>query len=139
MKAITLWQPWAQWVAEGFKMIETRTHDRFKNQAGKRIAIHAALKIDDKALQLAEKWATKEALSAVSWGGVSKLICNRGVILCTVTVDHVGWLDESHSAAAMIDCQTVRRFGLFLTDVKKLENPIPYKGQQGIFEWEEIL
>lgn len=130
MKTITLWQPWAQWVAERFKTIETRTHDRFRNLAGQRIAIHAAQKFEVFPSAWKEYWSVNGKFSGETWNRAKK---NRGVILCTVLVERVGWLDGSHSAAAMIDCENVKRFGLFLTDVKILENPIPWKGQQGIF------
>jgi len=33
MPVITLWQPWASWVIEGRKRIETRTHDRLGSLA----------------------------------------------------------------------------------------------------------
>jgi hypothetical protein len=43
---ISLWQPWAQWVALGWKLIESRTHNRFKSLLTKRIGIHASAKWD---------------------------------------------------------------------------------------------
>jgi predicted transcriptional regulator len=47
MKVITLWQPWASFIALGWKTIETRTHDRFKNLVCERIAIHAGLILEN--------------------------------------------------------------------------------------------
>lgn len=41
MKAITLYQPWATWIAEGRKTYETRSFAPWSSLIGQRIAIHA--------------------------------------------------------------------------------------------------
>jgi hypothetical protein len=46
MKAISIYQPWAQFIVFGLKSIETRTHNSFKSLVGKRILIHASAKWD---------------------------------------------------------------------------------------------
>ena len=38
---LTLYQPWATFIADGLKTIETRTHNRFTSLYGKTILIHA--------------------------------------------------------------------------------------------------
>ena len=42
MYAISLWQPWAQLVADGVKHYETRSWKPPRHLLGKRIAIHSA-------------------------------------------------------------------------------------------------
>ena len=38
--AITLWQPWATWIAWRWKTIETRGHDRFRRLVGQFASVH---------------------------------------------------------------------------------------------------
>lgn len=54
MKAISLWQPWAQLIACGAKPYETRSWAPPRALIGTRIAIHAAKKIDKGAAEFAE-------------------------------------------------------------------------------------
>lgn len=134
MKAITLWQPWACWISHGYKTIETRTHDRFKNLKGQRIAIHASKKFD-KDYKSSFKWLFKKD-RPIKILAVSMDAYFGGHIVCTAFVEDVGWLNRLHSKYALIDCTNTKRFGLFLTDVVRLEKPIPCKGRQGIFNVE---
>ncbi len=50
MKALTLWRPWALFVCTGEKRIENRPWAPPDSMIGERIAIHAGLKIDAKAI-----------------------------------------------------------------------------------------
>lgn len=134
MKAISLWQPWACWVSHGFKTIETRTHTRFKNLKGQRIAIHASKKFDPNFRQ-GHKWLFKNnnpikimAAAMDSFFG--------GRIVCTAYVYDFKPLNRLHSKSALIDCANTKRYGLFLKDVTRLEKPIYCKGHQGIFNVE---
>jgi hypothetical protein len=68
-------------------------------------------------------------------------ILNRGVIICTAFVNGYtamsGGQGRQFSQRAMINCgEGFIRYGLFLTDIRKLEHPIPVKGRQGIFNVE---
>lgn len=128
MKAISLWQPWAQWIAERHKTIETRTHDRFKALVGQRIAIHAAKRVDPDALRRAGLYWPEPALMKIA--EASK---NLGVIVCTAYVCESRPLCPADAYAALIECKTPR-FGLILDFINKLDPPIPCKGMQGIFE-----
>ena len=119
---ITLYQPWATWIADGLKTIETRTHNRFGSSLlGKTILIHAGQKIDIQALP-------NPYLNGREYSEPIK-----GVILCSAFVNRVGKLSSIHSERAMIDCTSVERFGLYLTVVEKFEIPIPVKGEMGIW------
>lgn len=128
MKAISLWQPWAHWIAEGIKTIETRTHDRFKGLVGQRIAIHAAKRYDGHALVFAEEYLSKDAYCKLAQAKVL-----MGAIICTAIVSEARWLNPVYAPAALIECRSPR-FGIFLEGIEKLEIPIPCKGRQGIFE-----
>lgn len=128
MRAISMWQPWAQWVALGWKTIETRKHSRFAGLVGERTGIHAAKKWD--------RWAFSAAHSYMSHD--QKLIfmntpyCDGGII-CTVYVEgFMPRLSVLDSEQAMIDC-TSAMTGLVFADVERLAELVEIPGRQGIF------
>jgi hypothetical protein len=129
---ITLWMPWANWVAQGWKTIETRTHMRFACLKGKRIGIHAGLKWDKNALNLACPYLTLEQdISTQTWYQNGKWMAG-GTILCTSFVEDFRLLRNEDSKEALIECET-KRYGLVLKDIVLLNPPIPCRGSQGIW------
>jgi len=140
MKAITLWQPWASWIAWGWKTIETRRHNLLRVLSGQTIAIHAGKRWHDEALQIAQDWLTREQwnrtleLDPDTWrpekgGRVTGIVC-------TARVWYHGWLClRAYSPGAMCDCAAGNLFGIFLTDVKPFDPPVPAIGHQGIWNW----
>jgi hypothetical protein len=131
MKAITLYQPWATWIALGLKTIETRTHARFRNLLGQKIAIHAGQRFDPSALAQARAWCGwKETPSAIRY--MSDHDYPHGLIVCTATVLSARWLLPGDSTAAMT--ATVGKFGLVLGDIHPLVSPLRWIGLQGIFD-----
>lgn len=128
MKCITLWQPWASWVALGWKPIETRTHTRFAGLVGQRIAIHAGLKWDEKAIEAAFPWLADWQIEKTE-----QFRQIKGVIICTAYVERHVELTRQDSRAAKIDCAHTGRYGLFLFDLEVLPEPIPMRGRQGIW------
>lgn len=130
MKAITLWQPWATWIALGIKTIETRSHNHFAFLAGERIAIHAGKRFDDDAV-----W---EALCVVGDEKLDKPAVEgpfpSGRVVCTAKVLCAGPLTTENNMDALCDC--TGRFGLYLTDIQRLDPPVPATGHQGVWEWE---
>ena len=146
MKAISLHMPWALWIAIKWKTIETRTHDRFKNLMGERIAIHASQSFDETAFFSEMFMQTLEADGGVTQVSNQMLMSNlwRGKILCTALVkehrlapnvafaEHKEW-----NRKAMIEVGG--KFCLFLEDIKPLKDPVTYSGQQGIFNVPDAL
>jgi hypothetical protein len=128
MRCITLWRPWAGWVARGWKPIETRLHDRFASLVGQRIGIHAGQFFDKDAMAAAMPYMSPEQCSPAE-----PLVHVGGVILCTALVTEGRWLTEADSKSALIDCKNVRRFGLVFEEVEKLSKPVPARGGQGIW------
>lgn len=127
MKAITLWRPWADWVADGHKPIETRTHKRFECLVGQRIAIHAARRWDREAITAAWHYLTTELREAIN-----VIPRNRpSEFLATAYVADLRELSFFDSHQALIDCEKVVRYGLILEGVRKLQTPIPCNGWQG--------
>lgn len=124
MKAISLWQPWAQFVVSGVKTIETRTHNRFKSLVGQRILIHASAKWDN-------YWYLKAKIYIHKGGVIIPPKIVDGGILGSTYVSESRLLDNTDSFNALCDCNGL--YGLILRDAASFNKVIPYKGQQGIF------
>ena len=125
---ITLYQPWATWIMRGWKTIETRTHNRFASLLHQTILIHAGQINDRYAVDaFYHGYLTREQLLHDQ----EEMI--NGFILGSAHVDATGWLcgHSYENKAALIE--TTERYGLFLTDVKKFDQPIPEKGEMGIW------
>lgn len=127
LPVITLYQPWATWIMRGWKTIETRTHNRFAGLMGKHILIHAGQTTDGSAIN--NPYLTKEQLLL----NPDEVI--NGYILGSAFVRAFGKLSSIHSEKALIECDTLR-FGLYLTDVQKLESPIKEQGSMGIWYYD---
>lgn len=124
---ITLWQPWATWIALGWKTIETRTHPRFRGLMGKRIGIHAGAHWDQDAFDTAEQYLSDEQLLQTK-----EYYRLRKGIVCTAMVQDFRKLTVADSTAALIECRSTR-WGLVLADVLVPEVPVPANGRQGIW------
>lgn len=140
MKAITIWQPWAGAVAAGIKQNETRS---WKTNYRGPIAIHAAQQM----IQIG--WARYAGMEA------KEVICRRmklpkifngtnffpsGVILATaelvdcirITPEYISTLTEDEIA---LGDYSLGRYAWRLANVKKLPEPMPAKGRQGLWNW----
>ena len=125
--AITLYDPWATWVARKLKGIETRTHCRFRRLVGKWIAIHAGLRFDSTAYAAATRYR-----------GLAELEMRElhpGCVIALAHVDRFRELTAADSALALIDCGSVKRYGLFFDKVEPLGTPIQAVGHQGVWTW----
>jgi hypothetical protein len=133
MKAITLQQPWASWVANGWKTIETRTHKHFASLEGQRIAIHAGKNYDERAVYAARPYLTPYQLQLHK-----RTQCGyrtpRGAIICTVFVRSFAQCVEHDALTALIECHKTVRFGLLLEKIELVMPPIFCTGHQGIWE-----
>jgi|GEM_PF-891104 len=134
MKVITLWQPWATWVVLGWKTIETRLHPRFSSLAGQTIGIHAGLKWDDTAIELAEKWLSDAQILLTKGLPPS----TRGALIGTVSVIEHRLLTGADSKLALIDCENTQRFGLILERPITIE-PVYVRGKQGIWNMINLM
>lgn len=131
MPVISLYPPWSNWVALGWKTIETRTHGRLASLAGRKIGIHSSLKWDRDALVLAAPFLDEAQLSE------SRMFLKlSGNIICTAYVREHRRLRATDSKAALIDCHSFTRYGLILEDVRPLPELICCRGKQGIWYYE---
>lgn len=128
--AITLYQPWATWIMREWKLIETRTHSKFCFLKGKTILIHAGKTTDESAKN--NSYLTREQILYKP----NEII--NGHILGSVYVHDFKQLNDSHSKDSLIDCGSVKRFGLFLSNVQKFYVPIPAIGEMGVWYYDVV-
>jgi hypothetical protein len=130
MPAITLWGPWAQFVALRLKSIETRWHDRFKSLVGKRIAIHAG-----------KSFVREDLDEAIAEFGLDAELVNhplmsvRGAVVCTALVRanlKLGGMAHTRRKAL---CDCAGKHGLVLDSIKVVDPPAFVQGHQGIWQW----
>lgn len=135
---ITLWQPWAQWVALGWKTIETRTHNKLKSLVHKNILIHCGLNWDEHALNAARPYLASNRLAQTANrdGEFHVVRFAPGHIIAKAHVNGHRVLNYSTDAReALIECQT-ERWGLLLDNITLLDRFIPAQGKQGIWYYE---
>lgn len=127
---ITLKQPWASWVMEGLKLKESRIHKNFKTLEGKTFGIHSAMTYDLSDYVLKNPYLTQEEINA-------SLSYPTGVILGTVHCDKFSQLCAgSDEYQALIECRSIKRYGLNLINPKKFEKSIPCPGELAIWYYD---
>jgi len=155
MKAITIHQPWASLIAIGAKRFETRG---WKTNYRGPIAIHASNKDPHDMMQsLPHRLQVSIYDSFYDHFNIASGALKRmptGVIVATailtecyeVHIDHTGdimlliggipkvWIGQD-SPEANYGHYANGRYAWALTDVQRLPEPMPAKGQQGLWNW----
>ena len=133
MKAITLWQPWASFVARGLKVYETRSWDTpYRGW----LAIHAAQRVPADVVELcrAEPFAFWLKMMGCT---VEEL--PRGVVVCKVRL--LRTFRAGSESVNPFDLQfgdfSEGRFAWVFGAIASYPTPIPARGQQGLWEWDE--
>lgn len=142
MKAITIWQPWAQLLAEGKKHEETRSWAT--NYRGP-ILIHAA-KTDHSGILLHIPKADLEHFQAA---GITARIDELplGSIVGKAKLTACKLIDEEYSNFVKEFCPAEYAFGDFtpgryawvLEEPVLFDKPIPASGKQGLWNWDGEL
>ena len=128
MKALSLTQPWATLVATGKKKVETRT---WRTKYRGALYIHAAKDFPGDAAKFAEAERALGRLPArVPRGAVVAIARLVDVRRTEDVVQTVSALERYYGD------YSPGRFAWFLEDVKELPEPIPYRGELGLFEVE---
>ena len=153
MKAITQYQPWASLIADGDKTVETRSWAPPLALVGQRIAIHAAKrKVDE------SEWSHElRRVIDVLYPSLAIFPWPCGVVVATAELYSVSQVDRHESnpngsrvaysrgvypeqgMAVLIDPfgdYSVGRYLWHLRDIRKLPEPVPATGRQGIWNWE---
>lgn len=128
MKVITLWEPWASLIAVGAKKIETRSWNT--NYRG-RIAIHAAKKIVRIPSVVNCAIATTELVDLHH----GKIVATAGIVDCVQMTQKM--VDDLAPQEYFFGDWEVGRYAWILKDVKRLDEPIPVKGFQGIWNLDD--
>jgi hypothetical protein len=146
MKAISLWQPWASLLVCGVKKYETRS---WATSYRGPIAIHAATLNPFRAIRdipdeiiLTMRGALKTA--GILTPSTDFRILPTGFVLATAA------LVECHEITYSFRCSrinfadeeyfgdfTIGRYAWEFANMKMLDEPIPVKGRQGLWNWEE--
>ena len=135
MKCISLWQPWASLIALGSKRIETRG---WSTKLRGEIAIHAALRrplIELNSLLALDVF--QQGLSDLSPHRITVDDLPFGAILATCKITDVRHTEELRNRISPHEFEygdyRDNRFGWMLEDIRRLKEPIPIKGRQGLF------
>ncbi len=144
MPAISLWQPWASLIAIGAKRYETRSWAPPRRMIGQRIAIHAAKRTselrdlaedDDLWTPLAAHYFEPKALPLGAVIGTAILRGAYEMINGTRAVSVAGEIREiPHDP---FGDYSPGRWAWRFTDVERVEPPVPTRGEQGFFSWDE--
>ena len=155
MKAISLWQPWASLIMLGAKRVETRSWRPPEALIGARVMIHAAKHLDPVAFM--------EPFASVL--GHHPSSAPRGALLGSVLLEGAWRIDHAADAelvaheyhrldggggrpvfdveAAKYELAfgdyTVGRWAWGLADVRRLREPISYRGGQRFFNVENTV
>ncbi len=163
MKALTIWQPWAQLIIEEQKGFETRP--RRMNHRGK-LAIHAAMMAPWEILrELPERVAraisgalgheyepeAERALERLPRGKVigtaEVTACYKIIHVCKAVQLQTGYTEVTVQDGARFEQLMVRdeeilfgdwrpgRYAIRLENVKRMR-PVPAKGKQGLWNWQ---
>ena len=136
MNTITLWQPWASFMAWGIKTIETRHWPLPKSLENKPIAIHAAKKI--------ARITNPHFEDAMIDQGLSYDDLPTGFILCyfekvrcaKITGKNSGYPEYPERA---FGDYTPGRYMWIMEELNVLPWPVMIKGKQGIWNWDTTM
>lgn len=160
MKTISLWQPWASFIAAGIKPFETRDYPPPRALIGTRIAIHAAKRkpSGDDLVTLAVSasragdHAAMQVIAAAEarrlpLGAVVCTACLRGAYQCGSEIHPAYGGTVVEITKALPGSPTRRiltpdpwgfyglgRWAWWLVDVMPLTEPLPWTGKQGWFD-----
>ena len=137
MKAISLWQPWASAIANGVKTIETR---HWRTDYLGPIAIHAAQKRSGEMAAIFDGLMHDHMEILKAFVAAKESVYRHlpfGAIVATARIQAVGDIEFFANSVSPVEKAlgnySPGRFGWLLTDIKKLETPVPCIGHQGFF------
>ncbi len=142
MKAITVWQPWAGVLAAGIKENETRS--RAIKYRGP-IAIHSAMKgiqltwsnlyLNDYAREIiCRRMDLPEIIDGPATFPMGYILATAELVDCIkITPEFVTTLSTDEF---FLGDYTLGRYAWKMANVKRLPEPIPAKGRQGLWEWD---
>lgn len=135
MKAVTVWQPWATLIAIGAKHYETRSWPTTYRGP---LAIHASLHdMDCEVVELNSFYRAaldQACIQSVKDLPFGKVLCIVDLTDCIPTEK----MQKIGQAEAMFGDFSPCRFAWKLDNLRGLAEPIPARGKQGLWEWNEF-
>lgn len=135
MKALTLWEPWATFMALGYKTIETRDWPTRYRGA---LAIHAAKRRPDPD-DVAYLWEAADIREPIpqEWP-LGRVLCLVDLTDCVFgdqpgMLMPEGWKGEHPWREYVLGALTTDRFGFVTCNLRRLEKPILVRGAQGLW------
>lgn len=139
MRAISLHQPWAMFIALGLKQYETRSW-RDRSVVGKHLAIHAAKKWDTLIKYDVVRLSKLHELNSLLVNGDGSLKTpTLGAVLCICKVIDI-YPTENLAPTPLeraVGDWSPGRYAWQLELVERFEQPIPAKGAQGFWRWDQ--
>lgn len=136
MRALTIWQPWASFLALGYKRIETRSWRQLV-MPGEVIAIHAAKRPEPDRLYGPEYKARQAVQNSYGWEAGAKAF-PLGAVVALCTFDRIVGVAAPDIAAlsrrelALGDFSE-GRYGWRVGSLAAMQEPIPCKGAQRLW------
>ena len=125
MRALTIWQPWAHFIAEGIKRVENREWTPPADLVGTWFAIHAGKRYDRAG---AESIRTELGIEVPAAGSLP-----QGAIVAVGILDHVTTVGtDVDGSLAWDDPWFIGPYGWYLREVVKID-PITCKGGQKLW------
>lgn len=136
MKALSIWQPYASLIAVGAKTIETRHWPPHSGVVGQRIAIHAGKNTRD-----LDRVIEPRISKALGFDDAADQlpVLPLGAIVATAVLYHAEPMGDDFAEVYRPDDLSFGwcapgRWAWHLGDVRRLDEPIESRGQQGIYE-----
>ena len=134
IKAITLWQPWASFMALGLKENETRS---WATQYRGPLAIHAAAKMPKRSDMSPEVWElAREKITGWHGWQLGKILCVVDLIKIMPTTAIIPF--TNNKTEWMLGDYSPGRWVWITNMLKIFDEPIPIKDHQGLWNWEWI-
>ena len=129
MKVITIKQPWATLIVEGYKRFEFRS---WKTNYRGDILIHAGKGIDKEAMIRLKKYLPEEI-------PLGKIIGKATLTDCIPMSKEFADMLSKENDDIYTTHSFSRNYGFKLENVQKLDNPIEIKGQLGLWNYEKKI
>jgi len=132
MKAISIIEPWASLIKEGYKHIETRS---WQTEYRGELYIHASKTKLTKRER--EKHGELFELLGDTDFGHGHLIAKCNLVDCRLITDDLIKEVKKNPKEFISGFYTVGRYAWVLEDIEVLETPIPIRGRLGLWAFEE--
>lgn len=130
MKVISLTEPFATIIKNGYKKIETRS---WKTSYRGELYIHAS------STKIPKKWKENKDLMALAEPNLSygKIICKCQLVDCIeMTKENIEKIKKENPTEYLCGIYEEGRYAWILENTKPLETPIEAKGHLGIWNYE---